>query len=150
MSGSVGLSAPSYLPALFGSTGSGDSLLATLYGYSGPNPGSVNPIAALEQAKAGETRQVAVIAAEPQIKRDIAQFTQALATAKTPAQLLANPAAMKVLADRERAGRSERQYRAGDQGAAVGPVEIGFAGDATHGHAVAGDEQDLLRSRPRV
>ena len=97
MSGSINLSAPSYLPALLGSSSPGSSLLATLYGYAGPAAGTVNPIAALTQAQTGETKQVALIAAEPQIKRDIAQFTQALATAKTPAQLLANPAALKVL-----------------------------------------------------
>jgi hypothetical protein len=91
------LNVPSYLPTLLNSSTPGDSLLTTLYGYAGANPATVNPIAALEQAKTGETKQVAVVAAEPQIKRDLAQFTQALATAKTPAQLLANPTALKVL-----------------------------------------------------
>jgi Protein of unknown function (DUF1217) len=97
MSGSVNLTAPSYLPTLFNSNSEGSSLLAALFGRGGPGQGSVNPIAALEQAKAGETRQVALVAAEPQVKRDIAQFTQVLATAKTPADLLANPSALKVL-----------------------------------------------------
>ncbi len=97
MSGSVNLSIPSYLPTLFAASTPGNSLLATLYGYAGPTPGTINPIAALQQAKTGETNQVALIAAEPQVKRDITQFTAALAAAKTPAQLLANPAALKVL-----------------------------------------------------
>jgi hypothetical protein len=97
MSGSVNLSIPSYLPTLFASSSPGDSLLATLYGNAGPTPGTMNPISALQQAKTGETSQVAVIAADPQVKRDLAQFTAALAAAKTPAQLLANPAALKVL-----------------------------------------------------
>jgi PPE-repeat protein len=97
MSGSVNLNSPSYLPMLFGGSTTGDSLLATLYGQAGPTPGSTNPIAALRQAQTGETKQVALIAAEPQVQRDIAQFTQALAAAKTPARLLANPAALKVL-----------------------------------------------------
>jgi hypothetical protein len=97
MSGSIGLSPPSYLATLFGSIAPADSMLATLYGYAGPNPATVNPIAALEQAKSGETRQVAVVAAEPQVKRDLAEFSKALAAAKTPAQLLANPAVLKVL-----------------------------------------------------
>jgi len=98
MSGTVGLSPFSYLPSLFGAAApAGSSMLATLYGYSGPAPGTINPIAALETAKSQETRQVALVAAEPQVRRDIAQFTQALATAKTPAQLLANPSALKVL-----------------------------------------------------
>jgi hypothetical protein len=98
MTGTVNLSAPSYLPTLFGASIPGDSLLATLYGYSsGASTVSVNPITALQQAQAGETKQVALVSAQPQVKRDLAQFTQALAAAKTPAQLLANPAALKVL-----------------------------------------------------
>ncbi len=98
MAGNVNLTGASYLPTLYGyGTGSGDSLLATLYGQNTQTPGSTNPIAALVQAQTGQTGQVAVIAAEPQVKRDIAQFTQALAAAKTPADLLANPIAMKVL-----------------------------------------------------
>src|SRR5579864_3341727 len=97
MSGSVNLNVPSYLPTLFGSNTQSVSLLSTLYGYAGPAAGTVNPIAALGQAQSGETRQVALVAAEPQVQRDVVQFTQALATAKTPAQLLANPAALKVL-----------------------------------------------------
>ena len=97
MSGSAGLTPFSYLPSLFGSNAPGSSLLASLYGYGGPAPGTVNPIAALETAKKGEAHQVAVISAQPEVKRDLAQFTKALAAAKTPAQLLANPSALKVL-----------------------------------------------------
>jgi hypothetical protein len=113
----VSLNAPSYLPTLLGSGSPRASLLATLHdygghghgghdhgghdygghGHGGPDAGTVNPIEALEQAMSGETTQVALVAAKPQVKRDIAQFTQALATAKTPEQLLANPAALKVL-----------------------------------------------------
>ena len=98
MSGSVNLNIPSYLPTLFASSSPGNSLLATLYGNAGSTTrGTINPIAALLQARTGEAKQVAVIAAQPQIKRDIAEFTAALAAAKTPAQLLANPAALKIL-----------------------------------------------------
>ena len=97
MSGIFGLTPPSYLPTLFASSTPGDSLLATLYGYGGATLGTVNPIAALQQAESGETKQVALVAAEPQVKRDIAQFVHALSTAKTPADLLANPFALKVL-----------------------------------------------------
>lgn len=97
MSGVSNLSAPSYLPTLFASSSPGSSLLATLFGFAGPAPGTVNPIAALEQAKAGESKQVALVEAEPQVKRDLAQFAHALATAKTPAELLANPIVLKVL-----------------------------------------------------
>jgi len=43
------------------------------------------------------TRRVSLAGAEPQVKRDIAQFAQALAAADTPAQLLANPVALRVL-----------------------------------------------------
>ncbi len=97
MSGNVNLNSPSYLPTLYGASSGGNSLLATLYGLAGPSPGSTNPIAALAQAQTNEPKQVALVAADPQVQRDLAAFTKALATAKTPAQLLANPAALKVL-----------------------------------------------------
>jgi hypothetical protein len=97
MSGTSGLNAFSYLPSLFGSNSAGSSLLQTLYGYGAPAQGSTNPISALLQAKTGEKSQVAVIAAQPEVQRDVAQFVKALATAKTPAEFLANPIALKVL-----------------------------------------------------
>lgn len=97
MTGRVYLNSPSYLPKLYGGGAVGDSLLATLYGQNGPAQGMTNPIAALIQAQSGQTRQVALVAAEPQVKRDLAQFVQALAKAKTPADLLNNPVALKVL-----------------------------------------------------
>jgi hypothetical protein len=97
MTGSVNLNVPSYLPTLLDSSVPGDSILATMFGFAGPNPGSANPIAALAQAKAGETKQVAVVASQTDVKRDLAQFAKAVATAKTPADLLANPFALKVL-----------------------------------------------------
>jgi Protein of unknown function (DUF1217) len=99
MRGAVRLNAPSYLPTLLGSGSHGISLLAALHGNGGParDPDTVDPIEALQRATSGETGEVALVAAKPQVKRDIAQFTQALAAAETPAQLLANPAALKVL-----------------------------------------------------
>ncbi len=97
MSGSIGLNTPSYLPALYGGRSEGDSLLATLYGQTGPTPGSTNPIAALEQARSHETKQVAQVAADPEVKRDLARFVRVLAKAKTAADLLSDPIAMKVL-----------------------------------------------------
>jgi Protein of unknown function (DUF1217) len=97
MAGNFNLSGPSYLPTLYGSVSGGDSLLATLYGQGAKTPNATNPIAALVQAQTGEPRQVALVAAEPAVKRDLQQFTAALAKAKTPADLLANPAALKVL-----------------------------------------------------
>jgi hypothetical protein len=97
MSGSLNLTTPGYLPALYSGSSPGGSLLATLYGQNAATPGSTNPLAALAQAQTGETKQVALVAAEPQVKRDLAAFTAALATAKTPAQFLANPEVLKVL-----------------------------------------------------
>ena len=97
MSGTVNLFALSYLPTLYGGVSAGNSLLATLYGQNPQASGPTNPIAALVKAQAGETKQVALVAAEPQVKRDLSQFTRALAAAKTPADLLNNPAALKVL-----------------------------------------------------
>ena len=74
------------------------SLLGALYGgkvAAGSSGG--NPITALQVAESSETKAVAAVAAQPQTARDIAAFTKAVASAKTPADLLANPAAMKVL-----------------------------------------------------
>jgi len=84
MTGSIKLSAPSYLPTLFAPGAVGDSLLAAVFGQAGPEPGAVNPIAVLEPARSGETGQGAPVAAEPQVKRDSAQVIQAPALAKTP------------------------------------------------------------------
>jgi hypothetical protein len=97
MRGSVNLTAPSYLPMLFGSKPQGSSLLETLYRDAGAPAATADPLIALEQARSGETEQVARVAAEPRISRETAQFIEALATARTPARLLANPAALKVL-----------------------------------------------------
>jgi hypothetical protein len=93
----VHMNAPSYLPTLLDSGSHGVSLLAALHGDGGHTRDTADPIEALARAKSGETSEVALVAAKPQVKRDIAQFTQALATAETPAQLLANPAALRVL-----------------------------------------------------
>ena len=96
MSGSIGSN--SYLISLFGvGSSGGDSLLSTLYGLGGQTAGSSNPIAALQQATQQETKQVALTAAQPDVKRDIAGFTNALRKAKTPEELLNNPLALKVL-----------------------------------------------------
>jgi hypothetical protein len=97
MPGSVNLSVPSYLPTLFGSSSPGNSLLATLHGYASAAADTVAPGAAPIGATTGAAQQVAPAATSPQATRDLAQFAQALAAAKTPAQLLANPTALKVL-----------------------------------------------------
>jgi hypothetical protein len=115
MPGSAYMNTPSYLPTLMGSGAPGsNSLLAILHGSVGAAHGTVNPIAAMEHPLASEALQVALIAADPRVKHDILQFTQALATAKTPAQLLANPAALKVLLTASGLGD-----RAGDIGLAT-------------------------------
>ena len=82
------------LSLLPSSSGISSSLLATL---AGGTISSGNPIAALQTALATETKGVAAAAAVPQTQREIAAFRTAVATAKTPAALLANPDARRVL-----------------------------------------------------
>jgi hypothetical protein len=97
MPGSVSLNAPSYLPALVGSRLQGNSLLAALSGKSGLAPNAIELEAAPGPAQPDAPQMPTVVEAELQFKRDIAQFTQALGAANTPAQLLANPAALRVI-----------------------------------------------------
>jgi len=97
MSGAAALNPPSYSPALFGSASRDSSLLASLYDNESPGQSRANPIAALDEARSGEVRQIASIAAQPQVKRDMALFMLALASAVTPAQSLASPPVLKVL-----------------------------------------------------
>ncbi len=97
MRGSPNLTAPSYRPMLIGSASLGDSLLATVQMSPTPTAIATTQIAALELAAAGEAQQVALVAARPRVQRDMARFTQALAAAETPAELLADPTALKVL-----------------------------------------------------
>lgn len=74
------------------------TLPGILYGQAAGASGSgVDPITALQVAEAGETKAVAVVAAQPETARDIAAFKAALAAAKTPADLLKNPVALRVL-----------------------------------------------------
>lgn len=87
----------SYQPALLGSNPPGDSLLAMLHRRAGPSAEPADPTVELEQVAANQAQQVALMAAQPHVQRDIAQFTQAVMTAQTPARLLANPTALKVL-----------------------------------------------------
>lgn len=56
-----------------------------------------NPVAALRQAVAGQDRGIAAAAKQPEVQRDIAAFRRAVATAKDPKALLADPAARRVL-----------------------------------------------------
>ncbi len=94
MSGSINYSI--LFPAAGGS-GSSD-LLGALYGTSGgTRPTATSALAALRNAEKNQTRLVAVTARQPDIARDIAAFNKALASARTPGELLDNPVARKVL-----------------------------------------------------
>jgi hypothetical protein len=91
MSGSLG-----YLTSLFSTTfGGGDALLNTLYGSGSQSTGT--PVQALQSAELNQTRDVKLTAAQPTIQHDVAAFNQAVKGAKSVAQLLANPAVMKIL-----------------------------------------------------
>jgi hypothetical protein len=125
------LKAPSYLPTMLGTGSQGTSLLAALHQDSDPAPETVNPIEALEQATSGETRQVALVAARPQVKRDIAQFTQALATAQTPEQLLANPAALRVLLTANGLGDQAGNTALATQALLSDPMQVSSAADTS-------------------
>ena len=82
--------------SLFSSiSGTTDPLLSAIYG--GGTTGGGDPIAALKDAEANQTRDVAAQAAQANTARDIAAFKAAVASAKTPADLLANPQALTVL-----------------------------------------------------
>ncbi len=92
MIGSVDLS------ALFGATSASDaasSIASILSGNTAASGG--DPLSALKTAERDETRDVAQTAKQPQVARAIAAFTQAVAKAKTPADLLKNPQALDVL-----------------------------------------------------
>jgi Protein of unknown function (DUF1217) len=97
MRGSITLNAPSYRPALAGLRLQGDSLLASLSGKAARGSATADADAGPDLMQASATGQVTLAGAERQVKRDIAQFAQALASANTPAQLLANPVALRVL-----------------------------------------------------
>ena len=88
----------SYLTTLFnGLAGSGSSLLDTIYGIGGSAAGSVDPVQALQTAEKNQTQEVKQTAAQPNVKVAVAQFTQAVNSAKSMTQLLANPTFMNVL-----------------------------------------------------
>jgi hypothetical protein len=74
------------------------SLLATIEG-TGSSSGSSggNPVLALQVAEQNQTQDIAATAAQPAVAQAIDAFKQALATATTPQQFLANPAALNVL-----------------------------------------------------
>lgn len=84
----------SLLPA--SDSGATSSILGALYGNTSA-AGSGNPVVALQTALKTETKGVATAANDPQTKREVAAFRAALASAKTPEDLLSNPDARKVL-----------------------------------------------------
>jgi hypothetical protein len=88
------------LNSLFGyDTGSGASLLQTLYGSAGKtaNTSGQAPSAALAAAEKYRARDVKTTAAQPEVRRAVDAFKSGVAAAKTVDQLLRNPAVMKVL-----------------------------------------------------
>jgi hypothetical protein len=65
MGGLAGLSAPSYMPTLFGSVSSDASLLATLSARRTEEPGTANSTVVQDQVRIGDASQVAPGAAPP-------------------------------------------------------------------------------------
>ena len=93
MSGSL-----SYLSILYGDSSSGgSSLLDTIYGIGSSGAGSTDPVQALQSAEQNQTQDVKVAAAQPIVKAAVGAFTQAVSSAKSMTQLLANPQFMNVL-----------------------------------------------------
>jgi hypothetical protein len=88
----------SYLTLLFADSFSGgSSLLDTIYGIGRSSAGSTDPVQALQLAEQNQTQDVKITAAQPAVNVAITAFTQAVNTAKSMTQLLANPAFMNVL-----------------------------------------------------
>jgi hypothetical protein len=88
----------SYLTTLYAdAAGGGSSLLDTIYGLNGSGGSSTNPVQALQSAELNQTQDVKLTATQPMVKSTIAAFTQAVNSATSMNQLLANPAFMNVL-----------------------------------------------------
>ncbi len=92
MSGSIDYSVL-FAPAATDST----SLLSILAGGGAPGGGGANALTALSQAERNETKDVGIVARQPQVARLLATFTAAVNAAKTPADLLKNPQVLDVL-----------------------------------------------------
>ena len=86
----------SYLTSLFSSMGGGDPLLDAIYGIGGSGS-SKDPIQALQSAEQNQKQDIKVTAAQPDVQHAITAFTQAVTSAKSVTQLLANPSVMNVL-----------------------------------------------------
>jgi hypothetical protein len=109
------------MPALLSSNMPGSSLLSSLNGVG--DPASEHP----EQAASEDDERPVPAAAEPRFQRDLTQFAQALAVAKTPAQLLANPVALRVLLT---------AYGFGDKAGDVGLATQALLADASRSNSV--------------
>jgi hypothetical protein len=80
------------------STAQVDPILSSLYGLAGSvDTSPADAITALTNAEANQTKDIAQVAAETNVKAAVAAFTAGVAAAKTPAALLANPAVLTVL-----------------------------------------------------
>lgn len=104
MSASINANPINYALLFPSSTGTSSNIasniLAIAYGNgttSSATGSGMDPIVALQIAQANQTQDVAQEAKTPQVARDIATFTKAVQTAKSPAQLLSNPTVLKVL-----------------------------------------------------
>lgn len=87
------------LLSLYGGTADAtSSLLATLYGQGGTRrPSGLTPYQALSAAEKNQTRDVALTARKPEIKRAIDAFTQAVGKATSVDELLRDKAVMEVV-----------------------------------------------------
>ncbi len=86
-------------PLSSSSGGTAATLLDEIYGTSASSTvqTETNPVAALDQAEQDQTKDIATTAAEPQVAREISEFTTAVESATSVSQLLNNPTVMKVL-----------------------------------------------------
>ena len=93
-----GIDLSSLFPDASATAASLSAIYATLSGApaAGKSP-PADALAALSNAELNQKADIAATAKQPQVQRDIAAFTKAVASAKTPADLLANPIARKVL-----------------------------------------------------
>lgn len=72
--------------------------LSVLYsGTASASTGYTNPILALQQAEQNQPKLIAAEAKQPDVQRDLAAFSKAVASAKDVKSLLANPIVQKVL-----------------------------------------------------
>ena len=96
MSGSIGIDYSALLPSTDG--GIGSSLLGVLFGTAASGASSPgDALSALQSAEANQTSDIAAVASQTSVARDVAAFKAGVAAATTPDALLSNPAVLKVL-----------------------------------------------------